>query len=75
MCNISFFFSFSQTEDEIQALRQVLLAKEQYAADIRRQLRMSPLGNIKQSISKGWQEVQTSAPYVHFGPHKHNNVC
>uniref|UniRef100_A0A3B4G9L8 Tpd52 like 2a n=1 Tax=Pundamilia nyererei TaxID=303518 RepID=A0A3B4G9L8_9CICH len=54
----------AQTEDEIQALRQVLLAKEQYAADIRRQLGMSPLGNIKQSISKGWQEVQTSAPYV-----------
>ncbi|XP_076734771.1 tumor protein D54 isoform X2 [Maylandia zebra] len=57
-------FELTKTEDEIQALRQVLLAKEQYAADIRRQLGMSPLGNIKQSISKGWQEVQTSAPYL-----------
>ncbi|KAL3974805.1 hypothetical protein ACER0C_023431 [Sarotherodon galilaeus] len=57
-------FELTKTEDEIQTLRQVLLAKEQYAADIRRQLGMSPLGNIKQSLSKGWQEVQTSAPYL-----------
>ncbi|XP_039460446.1 tumor protein D54-like isoform X4 [Oreochromis aureus] len=57
-------FELTKTEDEIQALRQVLLAKEQYAADIRRQLGMSTLGNIKQSLSKGWQEVQTSAPYL-----------
>uniref|UniRef100_A0A3Q0RW25 Tpd52 like 2a n=1 Tax=Amphilophus citrinellus TaxID=61819 RepID=A0A3Q0RW25_AMPCI len=59
-----FSFPFSQTEDEIQTLRQVLLAKEKYAADIRRQLGMSSLTNIKQSLSKGWQEVQTSSPYV-----------
>uniref|UniRef100_A0A665TIS9 Tpd52 like 2a n=1 Tax=Echeneis naucrates TaxID=173247 RepID=A0A665TIS9_ECHNA len=57
-------FELSKTEDEIQTLRQVLLAKEKYAADIRRQLGMSPLSNIKQNLSKGWQEVQTSAPYV-----------
>lgn len=49
-------------EDEIQTLRQVLLAKEKYAADIRRQMGMSPLSNIKQNLSKGWQDVQTSAP-------------
>uniref|UniRef100_A0A3B4T3L4 Tpd52 like 2a n=1 Tax=Seriola dumerili TaxID=41447 RepID=A0A3B4T3L4_SERDU len=42
----------SKTEDEIQTLRQVLLAKEKYAADIRRQLGMSPLSNIKQNLSK-----------------------
>ncbi|XP_029363326.1 tumor protein D54-like [Echeneis naucrates] len=57
-------FELSKTEDEIQTLRQVLLAKEKYAADIRRQLGMSPLSNIKQNLSKGWQEVQTSAPYL-----------
>lgn len=64
-------FPFFQTEDEIQTLRQVLLAKEKYAADIRRQLGMSSLNNIKQSLSRGWQEVQTSSPCVHFYPHKH----
>ncbi|XP_040009210.1 tumor protein D54-like isoform X3 [Xiphias gladius] len=57
-------FELAKTEDEIQTLRQVLLAKEKYAADIRRQLGMSPLSNIKQNLSKGWQEVQTSAPYL-----------
>uniref|UniRef100_A0A8C2X6P4 Tpd52 like 2a n=1 Tax=Cyclopterus lumpus TaxID=8103 RepID=A0A8C2X6P4_CYCLU len=50
--------------DEIQTLRQVLLVREKYAADIRRQLGMSPLSNIKQNLSKGWQDVQTSAPYL-----------
>ncbi|KAM4571908.1 tumor protein D54-like [Fundulus diaphanus] len=57
-------FELTKTEDEIQTLRQVLLAKEKYAADIRRQLGMSPLDNMKQNLSKGWQEVQTSAPYL-----------
>lgn len=54
----------AKIEDEMHTLRQVLLAKEKNAADIRRQLGLSPLGNIKQNLSKGWQEVQTSAPYV-----------
>ncbi|XP_070766766.1 tumor protein D54-like [Enoplosus armatus] len=54
----------SKMEDEIQTLRQVLVVKEKYAADIRRQLGMSPLSNIRQNLSKGWQDVQTSAPYL-----------
>uniref|UniRef100_UPI0037E99ECB tumor protein D54-like n=1 Tax=Semicossyphus pulcher TaxID=241346 RepID=UPI0037E99ECB len=54
----------SKMEEEIQTLRQVLFAKEKYAADIRWQLGMGPLSNIKQNLSKGWQEVQTSAPYL-----------
>lgn len=49
-------------EDEIETLRQVLFVKEKYAADIRRQLGLSPLSNLKQNLSKGWHEVQTSAP-------------
>lgn len=54
----------SKVEDEIQTLRQVLVAKEKYATDIRRQLGLSPLANIKQNLSKGWQDVQTSSPYL-----------
>ncbi|KAG7520404.1 hypothetical protein JOB18_028537 [Solea senegalensis] len=57
-------FELAKTEDEIQTLRQVLVDKEKHAADIRRQLGMSPLSNVKQNLSKGWHEVQTSAPYV-----------
>lgn len=49
-------------EEEIQTLRQVLLTKEKSAADIRRQLGMGPLSSIKENLSKGWQEVQTSSP-------------
>ncbi|XP_062283125.1 tumor protein D54-like [Scomber scombrus] len=57
-------FELTKVEDEIQTLRQVLLAKEHYAADIRAQLGLSPMSNIKQNLSKGWHEVQTSSPYL-----------
>ncbi|XP_046896302.1 tumor protein D54-like [Hypomesus transpacificus] len=53
-----------QVEDEIQTLRQVLLAKEKYAVEIKRQLGMGPLSDLKQNLAKGWQEVQTSTPYL-----------
>ncbi|XP_026223046.1 tumor protein D54-like isoform X2 [Anabas testudineus] len=68
----------AKTEDEIQTLRQMLLAREKYAADIRRQLGMSPLSNVKQNLSKGWQDVQTSTPYLTASATlddiKHSNV-
>ncbi|KAL1020968.1 hypothetical protein UPYG_G00007020 [Umbra pygmaea] len=54
----------AKTEDEIQTLQQVLLSKEKYAMDIRRQLGMGPFTEIKQNMSKGWQEVQTSKVYL-----------
>ncbi|XP_062397452.1 tpd52 like 2a isoform X2 [Sardina pilchardus] len=54
----------SKVEDEIQTLRQVLAAKERHAGDIKRQLGISPLNEIKQNISKGWQDVQSSNAYV-----------
>ncbi|CAL8319467.1 unnamed protein product [Merluccius merluccius] len=54
----------TRVEDEIQTLRQVLLAKEKYAMDIRRQLGTTPLNNIKHNLARGWQDVQTSAPYM-----------
>ncbi|XP_071022701.1 tumor protein D54-like isoform X2 [Oncorhynchus clarkii lewisi] len=50
----------AKTEDEMQTLRQVLLAKEKYAVDIKRQLGMGPFSEIKHNMSKGWHEVQTS---------------
>ncbi|XP_040050319.2 tumor protein D54 [Gasterosteus aculeatus] len=62
ICNLQ--IELAKVDDEIQTLRQVLLVREKYAADIRRQLGTSPLSNIKQNLSKGWQDVQTSAPYL-----------
>uniref|UniRef100_A0A3Q2XQ83 Tpd52 like 2a n=1 Tax=Hippocampus comes TaxID=109280 RepID=A0A3Q2XQ83_HIPCM len=66
---IEMFFNYynplvERMEEEIQTLRQVLLTKEKSAADIRRQLGMGPLSSIKENLSKGWQEVQTSSPYL-----------
>ncbi|XP_028309387.1 tumor protein D54-like [Gouania willdenowi] len=57
-------FQLAKTEEEIYTLRQALFGKEKYAAEIRRQLGLGPLSSIKQNLSKGWQEVQTSTPYL-----------
>ncbi|XP_068598957.1 tumor protein D54-like [Brachionichthys hirsutus] len=57
-------FELAKMEEEIQTLRQVLLVKEKHAADVRRQLGLSPLSHIKQNLSKGWHDVQSSSPYL-----------
>ncbi|KAM9445278.1 tpd52 like 2b isoform 3-T3 [Clarias gariepinus] len=54
----------TKVEDEIQTLRQVLMAKERHATDLKRKLGLSPLTELKQNITKGWQDVQTSNAYV-----------
>ncbi|XP_072552126.1 tpd52 like 2b isoform X3 [Salminus brasiliensis] len=53
----------TKVEEEIQTLRQVLLAKERHASELKRKLGLSPLTELKQNISKGWQDVQTSNAY------------
>ncbi|XP_073675119.1 tpd52 like 2a isoform X11 [Garra rufa] len=52
-----------KVEDEIQTLRQVLVAKERHAAELKRRLGISPLSEIKQNLTKGWHEVQCSNAY------------
>uniref|UniRef100_A0A3B4BIA7 Uncharacterized protein n=1 Tax=Periophthalmus magnuspinnatus TaxID=409849 RepID=A0A3B4BIA7_9GOBI len=52
-----------KVEDEIQTLSQVLVAKEKQVADIKRKLGITPLNELKQNISKTWQEVTTSTAY------------
>ncbi|KAK2825239.1 hypothetical protein Q7C36_019166 [Tachysurus vachellii] len=54
----------TKVEDEIQTLRQVLMAKERHAAELKRKLGLSPLTELKQNITKGWQDVQTSNAYL-----------
>lgn len=51
-------------EDEIQTLSQVLAAKEKQLADIKRKLGITPLNELKQNITKTWQEVTTSTASV-----------
>ncbi|KAK2898529.1 hypothetical protein Q8A67_009947 [Cirrhinus molitorella] len=54
----------TKVEDEIQTLRQVLVAKERHAAELKRRLGISPLSEIKQNLTKGWHEVQCSNAYM-----------
>jgi hypothetical protein len=51
-------------EEEISTLRQVLSAKEKHAAELKRKLGLNPLNELKQNITKGWQDVQASNAYV-----------
>lgn len=50
----------AQVEDEIQTLSQVLAAKEKQLADIKRKLGITPLNELKQNISRTWQDVTAS---------------
>ncbi|XP_029938098.1 tumor protein D52-like isoform X1 [Salarias fasciatus] len=53
----------AKVEDEIQTLSQVLAAKEKQLAEIKRKLGITPLNELKQNITKTWQEVTTSTAY------------
>ncbi|XP_072557950.1 tpd52 like 2b isoform X7 [Paramormyrops kingsleyae] len=53
----------AKVEEEIHTLRQVLSAKERHAADLKRKLGLNPLNELKQNISKSWQDVQASNAY------------
>ncbi|XP_068186065.1 tpd52 like 2b isoform X4 [Antennarius striatus] len=53
----------TKVEEEINTLRQVLSAKERHATELKRKLGLSPLTELKQNISKSWQDVQTSNAY------------
>ncbi|XP_057684998.1 tumor protein D54-like isoform X4 [Corythoichthys intestinalis] len=53
----------AKVEDEIGTLRQVLSAKERHATELKRKLGLSPLNELKQNLSKSWQDVQTSNAY------------
>ncbi|KAL7381952.1 hypothetical protein ABVT39_013981 [Epinephelus coioides] len=52
-----------KVEDEILTLSQVLAAKEKQLADIKRKLGITPLNELKQNITKTWQDVTTSNAY------------
>ncbi|XP_077368286.1 tpd52 like 2b isoform X9 [Festucalex cinctus] len=53
----------SKVEEEINTLRQVLSAKERHAAELKRKLGLSPLNELKQNLTKSWQDVQTTNAY------------
>ncbi|XP_028819016.1 tumor protein D52 isoform X4 [Denticeps clupeoides] len=53
----------AKVEEEIQTLSQVLAAKEKQVAELKRKLGITPLNELRQNLSKGWQEVTTSTAY------------
>ncbi|XP_051788835.1 tumor protein D54-like isoform X3 [Erpetoichthys calabaricus] len=57
----------AKVEEEITTLRQVLAAKERHASEIKRKLGLTPLNELKQNLTKSWQDVQTSSAYVKTG--------
>ncbi|XP_069813538.1 tumor protein D52 isoform X2 [Dendropsophus ebraccatus] len=52
-----------KVEEEIQTLSQVLAAKERHLAEIKRKLGVTPLAELKQNISKGFQDVASTNMY------------
>ncbi|XP_018538377.1 tpd52 like 2b isoform X6 [Lates calcarifer] len=53
----------TKVEEEINTLRQVLSAKERHATELKRKLGLSPLNELRQNLTKSWQDVQTSNAY------------
>lgn len=53
----------TKVEEEIQTLSQVLASKEKQVAEIKRKLGITPLNELRQNLSKSWQEVTTSTAY------------
>ncbi|XP_051948189.1 tpd52 like 2b isoform X2 [Xyrauchen texanus] len=54
----------TKVEEEIHTLRQVLSAKERHASELKHKLGLSTLSELKQNITKSWQDVQTSNAYL-----------
>ncbi|XP_043945803.1 tumor protein D54 isoform X5 [Protopterus annectens] len=53
-----------KVEEEISTLRQVLSAKERHASEIKQKLGLTTLNELKQNLTKGWQDVQKSTAYL-----------
>ncbi|XP_024148720.1 tpd52 like 2b isoform X4 [Oryzias melastigma] len=53
----------TKVEEEINTLRQVLSAKERHASELKRKLGLTPLDELRQNLTKSWQDVQTSNAY------------
>ncbi|NXQ32945.1 TPD52 protein, partial [Alaudala cheleensis] len=53
----------AKVEEEIQTLSQVLAAKERHLAEIKRKLGINSLQELKQNITKSWQDVTSTTAY------------
>nr|XP_009499326.1 PREDICTED: tumor protein D52 isoform X1 [Phalacrocorax carbo] len=53
----------AKVEEEIQTLSQVLAAKEKHLAEIKRKLGINSLQELRQNITKSWQDVTSTTVY------------
>ncbi|XP_062415401.1 tumor protein D53 isoform X7 [Pungitius pungitius] len=53
----------SKLEEEIGTLKQVLASKEQQHAELKQKLGATSLADLRNNLSRGWHDVQTSTAY------------
>ncbi|XP_010773981.1 tumor protein D53 isoform X5 [Notothenia coriiceps] len=53
----------AKLEEEISTLRQVLSSKEKQHAELRQKLGVGSLSELRNNLSKGWHDMQTSTAY------------
>ncbi|KAK9531709.1 hypothetical protein VZT92_011116 [Zoarces viviparus] len=53
----------AKLEEEIGTLKQVLTSKEKQHAELKQKLGMSSLNELRNNLSRGWHDVQTTTAY------------
>ncbi|KAG7508327.1 hypothetical protein JOB18_009701 [Solea senegalensis] len=53
----------AKLEEEIGTLRQVLSSKEKQHAELKQQLGLTPLSELRNNFSRGWHDMQSSTAY------------
>ncbi|XP_033998800.1 tumor protein D53 isoform X1 [Trematomus bernacchii] len=53
----------AKLEEEISTLRQVLSSKEKQHAELKQKLGVGSLSELRNNLSKGWHDMQTSTAY------------
>ncbi|XP_075940306.1 tumor protein D53 isoform X7 [Anarhichas minor] len=53
----------TKLEEEISTLKQVLTSKEKQHAELKQKLGMSSLNELRNNLSRGWHDVQTTTAY------------
>uniref|UniRef100_A0A3B4A6R2 Uncharacterized protein n=1 Tax=Periophthalmus magnuspinnatus TaxID=409849 RepID=A0A3B4A6R2_9GOBI len=53
----------AKLEEEISTLKQVLTSKEKQHAELKEKLGLTPLGELRNNFSRGWQDMTNSTAY------------
>uniref|UniRef100_A0A8C6SVL2 Tpd52 like 1 n=1 Tax=Neogobius melanostomus TaxID=47308 RepID=A0A8C6SVL2_9GOBI len=53
----------TKLEEEIRTLKQVLTSKEKQHAELKQTLGLTPLSELRNNFSRGWQDMQNSTTY------------